>query len=47
MKTETLLQSAECMDINPLYKLRPIGGNPDSNSIYRNSKVGCNSKSSL
>jgi hypothetical protein len=47
MKTETLLRSAECIDINPLNKLRPIGGNPISNSIYRNSKVAFNPKSSL
>jgi hypothetical protein len=37
MKTETLLQSAECMDISPLYKLKPISGNPISNSIFQNS----------
>jgi hypothetical protein len=35
-ENETLLRSAECMDINPLYKLRPIGGNLSSNSIFRN-----------
>jgi hypothetical protein len=33
--------------INPLYKLRPIGGNLVSNSIYRNFKVAFNLKSSL
>ena len=36
MKTKTLLQSIECTDINPLYKLRPIGGNPVSNLIFFN-----------
>jgi hypothetical protein len=46
MKKETLLRSAECTGINPLYKLRPIGGNPVSNSIHQNSKVACNPKSS-
>jgi hypothetical protein len=40
------LRSAECTDINPLYRLRPIGGNPVSNSIHQNSKVVCNPKSS-
>jgi hypothetical protein len=37
---------AECIGINPLYKLRPIGGNLVLNSIHQNSKVACNPKSS-
>jgi hypothetical protein len=28
------LRGAECTDINPLFKLRPIGRNPVSNSIF-------------
>jgi hypothetical protein len=38
---------AECTCINPLYKLKPISGNPVSNSIYWNFKVAFNPKSSL
>jgi hypothetical protein len=46
MNTETLLWSAECMDINLWYKLRPIGGNPVSNSIFRNSTGVSNPRNS-
>jgi hypothetical protein len=38
MDLETLLQSAERMDVNIVYKLMPINRETDSNSIFRNSK---------
>ena len=39
--------SAERTYVSTVRKLIPINGKTDSNSIYRNSKVGCNLKSSL
>jgi hypothetical protein len=41
---ETVLRSAECTSIIPLYRLKPIDGNPVSNSLHHNSKVVCNPK---
>jgi hypothetical protein len=37
---ETLLRSAKCTNINPLYKLRPIGGNPLTSFFSRNQIPG-------
>jgi hypothetical protein len=46
MNTKTLLRSAKCTNINLWYKLRPIGGNPVSNSIFRNSTGVSNPRNS-
>ena len=46
MDPETLLRSAESMDISTMRKLMPLGGWTSSNLIHQNSKVACNPKSS-
>jgi hypothetical protein len=46
MEDENRNPFAKCTGINPLYKLKPIDGNPVSNSIFRNSTGVSNPRNS-